>query len=595
MNREAEIVARELGGRDRVLPADHHSEPLRPTSLDDLVEVKQPVLSDPLTGSERGTTSGDASEGRGLRLVDISEQVGLTFRYDTGRSPYRWLMETLGGGVGVLDYDLDGWPDIYLTQGCPLPLGQGRLPDSNRLFRNLDGQQTTDVTRMAKLAHYGYGQGCAVGDYDNDGFPDILVCNYGETALFQNLGDGTFANVTEAAGVVNSGWSTSAAFSDLDRDGDLDLYVVHYVEAPFDSQKPCKFKGGYTSCRPFNFAAEEDVFLENLGDGRFEDRTSSAGFTAPDGKGLGVMIADFDGRGRESLFVANDTTANFCFEQSSGSIYQERGLVSGLAVNGEGLAEACMGVASGDVDGDGRFDLFVTNFENETNTLYRALGNGEFVDDTQRAGLADTSRSMLGFGCQFLDIDCDGWLDLFVANGHLHEQTQRAQLYYNQGGGRFRELSRESGEYFATPRMGRSVASLDWNRDLLADVVVTYQTENTSLLLNQSTAGRRISLRMIGSISNRDAVGTRIRVRAGDRDTHHRVDRGGGYFAANDPVVIVGCGEVTEIELIEVVWPTGELATWRNIATGQAYTAVERTGQLLPGYLVNPAPHPEGR
>ena len=216
--------------------------------------VEAPELGAPTPGI------GTATRRPELRLVDVSQQVGLQFRYDTGRSPYRWLMETLGGGVAVLDFDLDGWSDIYLTQGGPLPVGD-RPRESNRLFRNVDGGQATDVTGPTGLAHYGYGQGCAVGDYDSDGFPDLVVCNYGETAVFRNHGDGTFADVTASCGVTKSGWSTSAAFSDIDRDGDLDLYVVRYLEAPFETLQPCKFKGGYTSCRPFNYEAAQDVFL----------------------------------------------------------------------------------------------------------------------------------------------------------------------------------------------------------------------------------------------------------------------------------------------------------------------------------------------
>ena len=224
----------------------------------------------------------------------------------------------------------------------------------------------------------------------------------------------------------------------------------------------------------------------------------------------------------------------------------------------------------------------MTNFQGETNTFYRTLGDGEFVDDTQRAGLADSSRNKLGFGCQFFDIDCNGWLDLFIANGHLHEPAQTAQLHYNQGGGRFRDVSREAGAYFGEPRMGRSVAVLDWNRDQLPDLVVTYQVENVSLLLNESTAGRGVALKLIGSKSNRDAIGTRIRARVGERDLYYRVDRGGGYFAANDPQVIIGCSDATEIDQLEVTWTSGDVASWDDVPTGKAYRIIEGRGQLLP-------------
>jgi tetratricopeptide (TPR) repeat protein len=516
------------------------------------------------------------------RLVDIAEKVGMSFQYDNGSSPSRWIVETLGGGVAVVDFDLDGWQDVFLTQGCTLPVGAERANDTNHLFQNRDGILAADVTTPADLRHEGYGQGCAVGDYDNDGFPDLVVCNYGETLVYQNQGDGTFARVN--CGVAGSGWSTSAAFSDLDRDGDLDLYVVNYVVAPYDSLEPCKYKGAFVSCRPSNFEAAPDVFWENLGNGTFAERTSLAGLTAEDGKGLAVMIADFDRHGRESIFVANDTTQNFLFQptdsQDQGSPFRENGLLSGVAVNAQGLTEACMGIACADVDGDGRFDLFVTNFLEETNTLYRASGDGEFVDDTVSAGLADTSRNRLGFGCQFLDLENDGALDLFVANGQLHAIAQTAQLFYNLSDGRFRDISQQAGRYFRQPRLGRSVAKLDWNRDRSTDLVVTYQTENVSLLENQSAAGHAVALKLVGSVSNRDAVGTLVRVRIGDRESHFQVSRGGGYFAANDPALLVGCGAAERIDELEIRWPSGAVANWSEAETEKNYCVIEGNDRL---------------
>jgi tetratricopeptide (TPR) repeat protein len=512
---------------------------------------------------------------------DVAGRIGLKFEYDTGRSPFRWLMETLGGGVAVLDFDRDGWSDLYFTQAGSLPRCTANAAD--HLFRNFDGESTQNVSSAAQLNDEDYGQGCAVGDYDNDGFPDLVVCNYGGPRFLKNQGDGTFVDITAASGIESAAWNTNAAFGDVDQDGDLDLYVVNYVTAEFENLKPCKDGEKYTACHPFEYESVQDRMWENVGNGAFAERTEEWGFAVRGGKGLGVMIADFEGVGRDGIFVGNDTTANLLFQKVSGSVtkFQEIGARSGVAVNGGGMTEACMGIALGDVDQDGWFDMFVTNFQGETNTLYHALGNAEFTDGTTRAGLADSSRNRLGFGCQFLDIDGNGALDLFVANGHLHEEAQRPQLYYNQGKGRFREISTAAGSYFAQPRLGRSVARLDWNRDLQTDLVVTYQEGNVSLLENNSKPGHAIGVRLIGRSSNRDAAGTRIKATIANKSQyHHYVTRCGGYFAANSPDILIGCGESTRAQL-EVTWPTGEIQTWQNVAVGKSYFLLEASNELL--------------
>jgi tetratricopeptide (TPR) repeat protein len=590
MDREATILAKTLteSGAEldqHLLRVTDNSEPLTFCALEDLTAIDQHQLPPASAGFATEVATAGVTPRTTLSFSDISQQVGLSFSYDTGHSPYRWIMETLGSGVAVMDFDLDGWPDIHFTQGCPLPVGAGPRGDSNRLFRNVDGTEARDVTMQAHLAHYGYGQGCAVGDYDNDGFPDLVVCNYGEIVLFRNNGDGTFVNATTESGVASSKWSTSAAFSDVDRDGDLDLYVVHYVKAAFDELKPCGDERGYDACRPCDYEAEEDVFWENLGNGRFADRTTATGLAGRPGKGLGVVFADLERRGAESIFVANDMTANSWFEPISqspndNSVFRESGLISGLAVNGQGDSEACMGIACGDVDGDGMFELFVTNFHGETNTLYKSLGEGQFADHTERTGFAGASRNLIGWGCQFIDIDCDMNLDLFVANGHLHETGQLPNLFYNDGSGHFSDVSKQAGDYFRRPRLGRSVALVDWNRDLLSDLVVTYQEGNVSLLENQSEAGHAAALKLVGSVSNRDAVGTRVRVRIGDRESHFQVSHGGGYFAANESALLVGCGAAERIDELEIHWPSGAVANWRDVKTERNYLVVEGSDRL---------------
>jgi Tfp pilus assembly protein PilF len=568
--REAEILA------GNASPA---SKPLSLAALEELASPHNVPQLLAVAGSSTPVLQEAAPMGE-VRFSDIAAKINLRFEYNSGRSPFRWLMETLGGGVAVLDFDLDGWDDLYLSQAGPLPLDPESSGAADRLFRNVQGRTALDVTRGAALADNAYGQGCAVGDYDNDGFADLVVCNYGELLVYKNQGDGTFQNAGPATGIASSKWGASAAFCDLDRDGDLDLYVVNYLNADFSLLRPCQFAGGYTSCRPFDYAGQEDTLWENLGEGQFADRTAEFGMNAPQGKGLGVVAVDFEGQGRDAVFVGNDTTPNFLFQRSADGRFQETAMLAGVAVNAQGLTEASMGIACGDVDGDGRFDLFVTTFQDETSTLFRCRGGGLFADETERAGLADSSRNRMGWGAQFLDVDCNGALDLFVANGMLHDTPQLPQMYYNSGSGRFREISHLAGGYFRLPRLGRSVACLDWNRDLRMDLVVTYQEGPVSLLENQSAVGNRIVLELTGVESNRDAVGTLIRAHIGDRVSHFYVTRNGGYFAANDPKVLIGCGDSAKIDRLEVIWPSGKSVVWSDMPVGGAYHVIEGTDQL---------------
>jgi len=583
--REAEILGRACR-MDGVVSADQlkAAPPLQLFALEDLARPDR-MDNAKNGGRTRGITlpADDQGSPNDVVFQDIATEIDLRFAYDTGNSPYRWLMETLGGGVAVLDFDRDGWDDVYLTQGGPLPADDRDVVDIDRLFQNVEGHLARDVTRSAHLANRAFGQGCAVGDYDNDGFVDLAVCNFGQFLLFRNQGDGTFLDAGKAANIQSTEWSTSAAFSDLDRDGDLDLYVVQYLDAKFPGLMPCKFRGAYTSCRPFGFAGSHDVFWENLGNGTFANSTGKFGLTASDGKGLGVAIVDFNRQGRESIFVGNDTTANFLFQptvESSTPRFRESAMISGAAVNAQGMTEACMGVAVGDVDRDGRFDLFVTNFQGETNTLYQSSGDNQFLDATERAGLANSTRERLGFGCQFLDVDCDGSLDLFVANGQLHKIPQLPQLYYNSGTGRFRDISATSGEYFSRPRLGRSVARLDWNRDLLADLIVTYQSGNVSLLKNQSDAGNRLTLQCVGVASNRDAAGTVVRAQVDEQSSYFFVSTNGGYFASNDSKIMIGCGAATRIDHLDITWPNGRVVSWHDVPVGRSLVVLEGQDRL---------------
>ena len=518
-----------------------------------------------------------------LRLEDVAGRVGLNFEYEYGHSREHWIMEVTGGGVAVFDFDRDGRPDVFLSQGCRFPVDDKRVSNAGRLFRNNGGTSFADVSSLAGATQTGYGQGCAAGDFDNDGFADLVVCRYGSVLFFHNQGDGTFDEISQASGLVDTGWSSSAAFGDFDRDGDLDLYVVHYVRAPYETLQPCGKEGHYTSCRPLDFAGEDDTVWENSGAGQWINRTVAAGFRTGDGKGLGVVIADFDHDDWPDVFVGNDTTPNFLFQNQGrrGSAdlapfsFSEVGITAGVGFDRNGEAKASMGIACADVDGDGLFDLFVTAFERQGSTLFQNLGSLAFTDETHAYDLADSTLNMMGWGCQFLDIDADRRPDLVVANGQLHDIEQRPQLYWNSGKRRFVDVSKNAGSFFRALRLGRSVALLDWNGDLVPDVLVTHQAGPAALLENRSPGGHRLAIRCAGTVSNRDAEGAIVTVVIGGEKTVHRVTAGGGYYASNESTLFVGVGAATRVDLVEIRWPSGAETTVHDLPADRVYHFVE--------------------
>lgn len=539
-----------------------------------------------------------AAAGAGVfAFRDDAEAVGLAFTFDSGRSPQFQLPETMSGGAGLIDYDGDGWLDVYAIQGGPVvPPEDARNGD--RLFRNRGDGTFEDVTRASGLADMpgGYGHGVAVGDFDNDGHPDLFITRLGAYALYRNRGDGTFEDATERMGLAGAkGWPTSAAWADLDGDGDLDLYVCHYLD--WDPRNPTicanNLKTSSTAyCDPRLFPAQRDRLYRNDGS-QFIDMTDEAGIVDRDGRGLGVLAADLNDDGRVDLFVANDTTADYLFENRGGMRFEENALAAGLACNSTGGYQAGMGVAAGDLDGDGRIDLAVTNFYNESATFFRNLDRGLFADETRDVGLAVPTCYSLGFGIAFADFNADGRLDLAIANGHVNDSRPNvpyampAQLLAGVEKGRLVEVSQAAGPPWLVPRLGRGLCLGDLDNDGRLDLVVVSLDAPLAYFHNQGPAGRFLTLKLEGAESNRDAVGARATLIDADgrRTVRHRIG-GGSYLSASDSRLHFGLGDDARPVDVEINWPSGRTTTLKQLETNRGYQVREddRTLRNLPGF-----------
>ena len=529
-------------------------------------------------------------------FVDEAVARGLVFRFDNGPSEGHQLPETMPSGVAVLDVDGDGWLDVYALQGGPFPPRACPPPFGDRLFRNSGDGRFHDVTATSGLAELpgGYGHGVAVGDYDNDGRPDLFVTRWRSYALYRNLGGGRFQDATAQAGLGGDrDWPTSAAWADFDNDGDLDLYVCHYLK--WDAQNPtlCEYpersKPGYMYCDPLLFPALPDHVFRNDG-GRFIDVSAQAGIVNVNGRGLGVVATDLDDDGKVDVFVANDLSANHFFRNLGGFRFSEQATEMGLAASAEGGYLAGMGIACGDLDGDGRLDLAVTNFLNQATTLYHNHGGGLFSDRSAATGLAAATRQFLGFGLAALDANNDGRLDLVQANGHISDfrpsfpYEMRSQLLLGATSGHFRDVSEQAGACWQVPRLGRGLAVADIDNDGRMDVLIVGQGAALALLHNQPApaAGHFLTLALEGVASNRDGVGAKVTVTAGGRSQVAARFGGGSYLSASDPRLHFGLGAARRADRVEVRWPSGRRETYEGLAADVGY-------QLREG---DPAPKP---
>jgi len=529
----------------------------------------------------------DPVEAQGL-LVDIAAEAGLDFVHFNGATGFRYLVETMGGGVAWLDFDGDGLLDAYLVQSAPLPGGPvpGELP-GNRLYRNVGDGRFVEHTNAAGVRDTGFGMGCAVGDYDNDGAPDLYVVNFGANSLYHNNGDGTFTDVSDAAQVGDLGWGASAGFFDFDRDGDLDIYLVNYLAFSCEMQAGLfPRRGGKAPAYPHpdRFDGAPDVLYENQGDGTFLDVSEASGIASVEpgpGKGLGVAFSDVDDDGDADVYVANDSTRNFLFLNDGSGRFEEVGDLAGCSHNRNGESEASMGVDFGDGDGDGQLDLFMTHLDGETNTYYRNESDGDWVewrDVTNRNGLARTTVLHTGFGATFFDLDRDRDLDLFVANGHVidnihltysnREYAQTDQLFRNLGDGQFEDISAQAGEYFLTKAVGRGTALGDYDGDGDQDVLVGTNGGPVTLLENRVASGNHwISVRLIGGEGEpRDGQGARLTLLSGGETQVRELWTCRSYASASEGVAHFGLGGVTSIQRLTVRWPSGAVQVVEGLA-----------------------------
>ena len=530
-----------------------------------------------------------------IRFDEISEKAGLDFRFVNGaRRPedIRFMYQTTGGGVGVVDFDHNGWPDLWWTQGTTRPTDSDGS-HSDALYLNTGDGQVLDVSLQAGIVESRFSQGLAVGDVDSDGFPDVLVANLIENQLWMNNGDGTFS-ASELAGSGQKRWTTSCLVADLDGDGLPDLYEVNYLAGDDVFSRRCEGPDKKLGiCTPQTFEGATDRILRNLGDGRFQEVSSRWKLERPGGSGLGIVAArlgDSTPAGRLDLFIANDTRPNFLHRPPSAAegikaeAWVETGLVRGVALNDGGRAEACMGIAVGDVDGDGRLDLFVTNFLDETNTLYLQNDRGGFVDGTRAAGLESPSRDQLGFGAQFLDLDLDGVLDLVLTNGHIEETGPEGrpfrmppQVFLNDGSGRFQLVDAKGlGKFFEGKYLGRGLARLDFNRDGAPDVVISHVDRPAALLINRTPKrGHRLTVRLVGTSLSRDAIGTTVAYRLGERRVVRQLTAGDGFQASNHRVLLLGLGKSESVPAVEVTWPSGRVQVFEGLPLDGEVVLVE--------------------
>ena len=532
-------------------------------------------------------------------FTETARSAGLDqFTVYGGAKTNRYLLETTGCGVAVLDIDGDGWLDVFLVNGTTLDMpAVQKKPPMCHLYRNRHDGTFEDVTTRAGVGQTGWGQGACAADYDNDGHDDLFVTSWGQNRLYRNRGDGTFEDVTARAGLVSAKrrWGAGCAFVDYDRDGHLDLLAANYIDfdlanAPVPESGLCRYKGVPVACGPPGLQGGKNVLYHNRGDGTFEDVSDKARITSAAGTyGLGVSTLDFDDDGWTDIYVANDSNPSTLYRNNHDGTFTDIAILAGCAYSQDGKPQAGMGVAIGDYDHNGTMDIFKTNFAGDTSTLYANSGNGYCEDRTFQSGVGRNTR-WLGWGVGFVDLDLDGWLDLFLVNGHVYPEVdrlkteigykQRKVVYRNLGNGRFEDVTEQLGSPVTTPKAGRGAAFADIDNDGDIDIIVNNVNDTPDLFRTNAPAGRSwLIVKLVGHTSNRSAIGARVRAIVGDRVQVQEVRGGGSYYAQNDLRVQFGLADAARVDRVEVRWPTGVEETWTNVPVNRIVTLEEGSGQ----------------
>ncbi|MFQ6042094.1 MAG: CRTAC1 family protein [Candidatus Poribacteria bacterium] len=531
-----------------------------------------------------------------VRFVDATSTSGIHFKHVDGRSGQKYLLETLGSGGAFFDYDNDGDIDLYIVNAADLPGFTSKVPPTNVLYRNNGDGTFTDVTSQSGVGHPGYGVGCAAADYDNDGYQDLYVTNYGPNVLYHNNGDGTFTDITSKAGVGDSHWSTSCAFLDYDNDGDVDLYVVNYLEFSIEESDWWIVNGIRTYCSPPDqfagavFHGEPDTLYRNNGDGTFTDVTQKAGISCT-GVGLAVAVGDYNNDGNADIYVANDMEQHYLFKNNGDGTFTDVTLLSGTGYSEDGVPGSGMGAAFGDYDNDGYLDLVASNAANMPTILYHNDGDGFFTDVSFVSGIGQKTLSYFKWTNEFIDYDNDGFQDIFIATGHLQDNIelfsdstypQQNQLFHNRGNGTFTAVSAEMGAGMSLKKVGRGAAFGDYDNDGDMDIFINNSNQTADLLRNDG--GNRnnwLMIKTIGVKSNRDGIGTRIKVVSGSLSQIKEVNSGSGYLSQSDLRVLFGLGVHTKADLVELRWPSGLVERIRNVKAGQIITVTEGCGERV--------------
>ncbi|MGB6959462.1 MAG: CRTAC1 family protein [Candidatus Acidiferrum sp.] len=545
---------------------------------------------------QRSSTS-SPTPSSSVTFRDVTRQAGIQFKHDNGAFGKKWLPETLGPGVAFIDYDNDGWPDIFLVNGMDWP-GHGNKRSTPKLYHNNHDGTFTDVTHKAGLdAVEMYGMGVAVGDYDNDGYDDLFVTAYGQNYLFHNNGNGTFTDVTQKAGLGGiKEFSTGAAWVDYDKDGKLDLVVANYVQWTPETDLYCTLDGKSKSyCTPESYKGTSVRLWHNRGDGTFEDTTKQAGLDDPTSKTLGIAVLDYDGDGWPDLLLSNDTQPNKLYRNNGNGTFTEKAVLAGVAFSEDGVARAGMGVDAADYDRSGHPSLLITNFANQMLSLYHNEGSGLFVDEAPQSEIGRASLLTLGFGCFFFDYDLDGWPDIFVANGHIDPEIQHVQanvkyampphLFRNVGKGHFEEVTKSMGAAFNMPRVARGAAYADVYNDGRLDILMATNDGPTALFRNEASgattgaaANHSLRVKLVGTQSDRDGIGAKVRVMSPEGTQTEMMRSGSSYLSASELVLTFGLGQREKADRVEIVWPSGQVDRLSNVAAGQTVVVSEGQG-----------------